>query len=834
MVFHLVFGLSTPRALRGLCVMCWGVSLGAALAPGSAAAASGEIDFSRDVQPILSENCFHCHGPDEGSRKAKLRLDTHEGAFMARKDVTTIAPGKSDGSEIFLRISSPHEDEVMPPPESKKKLTSEQIDLVKRWIDQGANWGRHWAYESPRRAASPIVSRPEWTKSPLDRFILAQLEAHGLAPTPEAPRPQLLRRLALDLIGLPPTPAEIAEFELDARPDAYERAVDRLLASPHYGERWARPWLDLARYADSNGFQRDGFRDLWPFRDWVIRALNADMPFDRFTIEQIAGDLLPGSSESQKIATGFHRTVTVNVEAGTDPEENRVNQIFDRVNTTGTVWLGVSYECAQCHNHKYDPLTQKDYYRLFAFFNNTEHETQSKKPNDSSAVEFSGPYLPIDAPEIDARRAPVAARAAASRSELEKVIRARTAAGGPVVAASTENEDDPEQVSPAKSENPEDRQLETMKKGVVQLERELDALPSARTLVMRERPEARSTFLFKRGNFLDPGEPITPGVPSFLHPLPEGQPTRLTLARWLVSRDNPLVARVAVNRWWAEFFGHGLVATAEDFGVQGDKPTHPELLDWLAVEFMERGWSMKSLHKLIVMSAAYRQDSRFTPELKEIDERNLLYARGPRFRLDAEAIRDHALAVAGLLSPRLFGPSVRPYQPEGIWRVIGNVDNTYRLSEGDDRYRRGLYVVWRRSALYPSFGNFDATPRTTCTVKRSRSNTPLQALTLLNDPVYVEAAQGLAARLLAELPNAGSAERIERAFQLCLSRAPRPAELQRLLQLHRTFAAMDDATAPPARVGPWPVAVTVGAAEFAAWQAVATALLNLDESISKG
>ncbi len=739
---------------------------------------SATVDFARDVFPLLQRACVECHGAER--QRGKLRLDERAALLKGGSSGPVVVPGKADASELYRRVTLPkgHENAM---PARGEPLAKAQTDLLRDWINQGAPWpdnvqvARHWAYVKPTRPALPPLTPtplpqgargsfvsllPQggegkgvrgWPRNAIDHFVLARLVQEGLTPSPEAGREQWLRRASLDLIGLPPTLAEVEAFLTDMRPGAYERVVDRLLASAQYGERWARPWLDLARYADSHGFQRDDLRDVWPYRDWVVRALNADMPFDQFTIEQLAGDLLPDPTRDQLVATGFHRCVTTNVEAGSDQEDTRVNQVFDRVNTTATVWLGSTFECAQCHDHKYDPFSQKDYYRLFAFFNNTEKETDFTNPKAMAALKFTGPYLPL--PALVPEWKPVGPKADAA----------------------------------ARKPRP------------------------AQTLVMRELPQPRESAVFKRGSFLDRGEPVTPGVPVLFGAAELA--TRLDLARWLVSRANPLAARAAVNRAWAEFFGRGLVATPEDFGIKGDLPTHLELLDWLAIEFMESGWSMKALQRLIVLSTTYRQSSRVTPEVLVRDDQNRLLARGPRFRLDAERIRDNALAAAGLLSLKQGGPPVRPYQPPGLWEnKVGGDRVTYETSAGEDRYRRGLYVVWKRGSPYPSFVNFDATARTACVVQRSRSNTPLQALTLLNDPVYVEAAQALARRVLAERLAAGVEERITYAFRLCLMRSPRPTELAVLKSLFDAQRHGD---------------------EFAAWCTVAAALLNLDEMISK-
>lgn len=600
---------------------------------------------------------------------------------------------------------------------------------------------RHWAYVSPVRPGLPVtdLNAParHWSLVRFDAFVHERLSRQGLEPAVPAPRATFLRRAALDLRGLPPAISEVDEFVQDDRPDAHDRLLDRLLATPQFGERWARPWLDVARYADSHGFQRDDLRELWPYRDWVIAALNADLPFDQFVIEQIAGDLLPKRTVSQRVATGFHRCTTTNVEAGSDPEETRVNQVMDRVNTTGAVLLGSTLECAQCHDHKYDPFTMRDYYRLFAFFNQTAIEADRANPKVPGSIRFLGPRMTLD-----------------------------------------------------------DRQ--------------------ATTLIMEEIDVPRKTTIMTRGDFRSPGEEVTPGVPAALHPLNIASPGRLDLAGWLVARENPLVARVTVNRWWAEIFGQGIVRTVEDFGTQGDPPSHPEVLDELAVLLRDENWSRKRVLRQIILSATYRQSSAGAPASWQRDPTNEWLGRGPRVRLDAELIRDNALAIAGLLSLKQFGAPVRPPQPDGLWVKIGGDKVDYVVSAGDDRYRRGVYVVWKRSAPYPSFANFDATPRMNCVLKRSRANTPLQALTLLNDPVYVEAADALAERVLREFATSDVTQQLAYAWRLCTARQPIADELRILRDVWEAYRADE-----------------VPGAEGQAWRAVAAVLLNLDETITK-
>ena len=767
-------------------------------------AAAAPVDFGRDVLPVLKAHCFDCHGPDR--QRGGLRLDSRPAAVAGGDTGPSLVPGKPAESELLRRVGLPGDDpEAMPP--RGDRVPAAAVASLTRWIEAGAAWpadaaaATHWAYRPPQRPPLPDVADPAWPRTAVDRFVLARLDREHLSPSPEADRAVLLRRVTLDLTGLPPTPAEVAAFAADRSPNAYAKQVDRLLASPQFGVRWARPWLDYARYADSHGFQRDDLRGLWPYRDWVVDALNADVPFDRFTVEQLAGDLLPGATLDQKIATGFNRSAPTNVEAGSDPEETRVNQVIDRVNTVGTVWLGSTIECAQCHDHKYDPFTQADYYRLFAFFNNTAIEADRANPKVPGSIAFLGPTIPLPDPGGAKERAELASRVA----EAKKRLNAADSKADKAAA----------------------------RKSLTAAEKLLTAAAPPTTLVMRESADHRPTRLFVRGDFRTPGHPVSPGTPAVLHPFATpAEPTRLDLARWLVSPDNPLVARVAVNRFWAELFGHGLVTTPEDFGLKGDRPTHPELLDWLAVEFVDNGWSVKKLLRTIVLSATYRQSSRVTPGLLAVDDQNLLYARGPRYRMDAEMIRDNALSIAGLLSPKLGGPPVRPPQPAGLWTKVGGEKYDYRVSPGAEKYRRGLYVVWKRSAPYPSFVTFDANNRMACRVRRPRTNTPLQALTLLNDPVYAEAALAFAARVLADRPEASTAGRIDYAFRCAVAR--RPTETETTILTALVADQLADPSGAESLVGKFPLPEGATAAEFAAWYAVAVAILNLDETITKG
>lgn len=830
-----------------------------------AADAVSKVEFERDIRPIFETYCVRCHG--DKRRKGGVLLTSRADALLpGDSGKRPVVPGSSAASELISRITASDAEQRMPP--AGEPLDAAQIDLLRKWIDQGAVWAdataknKHWAYIRPQRPTPPHAKNSDWTINPIDQFILARLEKEAIAPAPLAERERLLRRLYLDLIGLPPTLAEVDAFVSDSRPDAYPRVVDQLLASPHYGEHWARSWLDLARYADSNGYQRDGFRTVWPYRDWVVNAFNRDMPFDCFTIEQVAGDLLSSATAEQRVATGFSRCTTVNVEAGTDQEEDRVNAVFDRVNTLATVWLGTSMTCAQCHNHKYDPFTQQDYYRLFACFNSTELETEGGK---SAVRQFVGPKMSLaESAEQKAQRQELAEQ----RDSLKKFVDVRTSLWAAVNQPEAEEQvrKDPKEMKKLTADLREslavadeartdeqkeelttylsnrDAEIAKLRKELAALDEKIKSIEPPSTLVMAEMPTPRDSFVFKRGDFLKHGVRVQPGVPDVLHPLPADAPAnRLGLAQWLVAAENPLVGRVTVNRWWAAFFGRGIVESGEDFGSQCTPPTHPELLDWLACEFQDNGWSMKRIHRLIVTSATYRQaSSPVSPRGRGIggeglkDPYNRLYARGPRLRMDAETVRDNALAVSGLLSPKIGGVPVMPPQPEGIWNVTGAVDNTYRPSQGEDRFRRGLYTIWRRSSPYPSFVAFDAPDRAACVVNRTRTNTPLQALTLMNDPVYVEAALGLGRRMLNS--EGSDIDRIVYGFRLCMSRQPKAEERELLMQLYeKAFVRYrDDPAAAQDVIRYWSGPKDADAVAWAAWFQVATVLLNLDEAIIKG
>jgi Protein of unknown function (DUF1553)/Protein of unknown function (DUF1549)/Planctomycete cytochrome C len=1047
---------STVAALAGLILA--GTFAVRAQSPAQPAP-SQTVDFVRDIQPVLEKNCYECHGRTRA--RGRLRLHTREFILKGGSSGPIIEPGHSDQSALIDRVTGASGEDQMPL--DRDPLPAATIALLKAWIDQGARLPPadptqtteaavqdHWAYVKPTRPALPAVTTANWARNPIDRFVLARLEHEKLTPSAEANKATLLRRVTLDLTGLPPTPAEVDAFIADSSPDAYEQVVDRLLASQKYGERWARPWLDLARYADTNGYEKDNRRSMWKYRDWVIDALNADKPFDQFTIEQIAGDMLPNATPEQKIASGFHRNAMTNEEGGTDPDESRYENLVDRTNTTATVWLGATLACAQCHNHKYDPFSQKDYYRLLSFYANTDYDSRTF----GDGTRYFEPTLDLATPEQEKARTQLQAEIdrldqklktetpalRAAQTRWETAIRAAEHTWTPLipqtvsatndvvltthpdgsVLASGPNPSlttytvtavtpvqaitgirleallDPslpktgpgrdayghfritglqvditpvrqapgEQVSGsarppqklrfktmkvddfATAFKPEDllgdNAVHTRKSGawtitairdatrvprhavlvpekpfgfvsgtkitvriehldgtigqglgrfrlavttavdpltgadlpaklrpvikVVAAERRKadaedlsnffrastplltdtrDAITAARkklvelripsTLVTNEKRlfDRPSYELRERGSFTAKGARVYAGTPSALHPLRDDQPAnRLGLARWLVDVNNPLVARVTVNRLWEQIFGRGIVETSEDFGTQGSPPSHPELLDWLATEFMANGWKQKPIIRAIVTSATYRQASAVSPLLLERDPYNRLFARGPRFRLDAEAVRDVELATSGLLSAKMHGPSVFPYQPPGIWNMPYNSDK-WTMSEGEDRYRRSIYTFWRRTSPYPAFMTFDATSREYCTARRVRTNTPLQALTLLNDPSSFESARALAVRMVTE-PSADDVRgRLAYGLKLVLSRDAMPAEIERLakfFEAERTHyqSRPDDAAAV---VGS--AEKSVPSPEAAAWTLVANVLLNLDETVTK-
>jgi hypothetical protein len=989
--------------------------------PRVSAAEPAPLQFNRDIRPILSQACFQCHGPDDKKRDSDLRLDTREGAIADLGGYAAIVPGKPEQSKLLERVTAHDVAELMPPPESKKpRLTEPQIKTLTRWIKEGAEYQGHWAFQALADLQPPEIKDKAWTRNAIDRFILQKLEQEGIKPSAPADRATLIRRVYLDLLGLLPSPEEVTAFVDDKRPDAWEHLIERLLASPHYGERWGRHWLDQARYADSDGYSIDGERAMWPYRDWVIAALNKDMPFDQFTIEQLAGDLLPNSTKSQQIATAFHRNTLINAEGGTDREQFRNEAVVDRVNTTGAVWLGLTVGCAQCHTHKFDPITHREYYQLFSFFNQTEDvnnkgptvpvvrgemfgrpispEPEGETPqelakrrgewekrelaklaaagNNKPAEWNAGEYVEFESESnaglrklddgsllADGRGAssdvyrlvlrPHVTRVAAIRltvipheslphngpglspsgnfvltdfelklDDKEIAIASVTAdaeqSGFPVANTIDDKEDtgwginmgkanwhsehsavfvlkEPlpiegkaveirlsqkfkehfligrfalafsATVPPKKDADPELAALLRIKAAdrTAAQEKQLtgifnkaekppakkvaDTAASERVnlMVMKDIPKPRETFIQLRGDFLRLDKEtgvLNPGVLKAVNVAYKTPPTsfanRLDLARWLVNAENPLTPRVAMNRVWLRYFGRGLVDTDEDFGTQGTYPSHPELLDWLAREWIRNNWSLKAMHRLIVNSATYRQSSQSRPELVTNDPLNRWLARQSRIRVEGEIARDLALTASGLLTREIGGPSVRPPQPEGVYAFTQN-KKTWTAATGADRYRRGMYTVFFRSAPYPLLTTFDAPDfQLTCT-RRSRSNTPLQALTIANDEAFVEIARGLAERVLREVPEEKSGAigdaQLRRTWELCLQRVPNDKELS-ILRAYATRQQTELAKDPAAAkqlLSPALAKSTASPESTAALVSVARTILNLDQFITR-
>ena len=790
-------------------------------------AADSNVDFARDVQPIFQERCTVCHGPKQ--HLSGLRLDDRDSAKRV------IQPGHANSSRLIQMVNGAT-GKIMPP--AGARLSSTQIDILTRWIDQGANWpasasvSRHWAWEP--------VSHP--AGADIDHFVLARLQKENIAPSPEAPKAILLRRVSLDITGLPPSPQETADFLADTRPDAWEREVDRLLASPHYGEKWARYWLDLAHYADSDGFEKDLVRPwAWRYRDWVIDALNRDLPYDKFVTLQIAGDEMPGATAEDRVATGFYRQTLTNREAGVDRREARFDQLVDRVGTTGTVFLGITLRCAQCHDHKYDPIKQRDFYRMLAYFNAAdETDIEAALPGEM------GPWLQAK-PDYDRRFTEVLTQH--QIPELQKqweqdMLRAMDDPGKLLdwdfqvteIRAGFDHADRIMHTAPEKRTLQEQHRLtmrflgspgprigadkelaakvKDAREKIGELDKSFPALSMA--YVMEDRSDYGAARIALRGDYKNPGDEVTSGVPEFLAAPGTKAPTRLDLAKWIVAPENPLTARVAVNRIWQELFGRGIVATSEDFGTQGDKPSHPELLDWLAREYQRLGWSNKALIREIVLSKTYRQSSDTRPELEKRDPENTLLARQSRVRLSAESIRDEALDAAGLLDTDIGGPSIKPFQPAGVAELGYGSPKKWVESPGREKYRRGVYIHYQRTTPYPFLVNFDEPDSTLSCTRRRVSNTALQSLDLLNDPVFFEAAGALAHRLETEAP-ADLNGRIKYAFQLCLNRAPSASETTRLASYIDTQSGIraKDASA----IDPW--------------AGLSRILLNLDEFMTR-
>jgi mono/diheme cytochrome c family protein len=846
------------RALSILCCLLW-----------PALAVAAPDDYPTQVKPLLARHCVSCHGPEK--QRGGLRLDSVAGLRAGGDSGPAIVPGKAGDSLLLKAICGAEGVKAMPP--KGPPLAAADVALLRAWVDAGAVGpatetvvrpvqasSKHWSFQPVQRLPAPTVKDSGWVRNPIDRFILARLEEKNIRPSAEADRATLIRRLSLDLLGLPPTRAEVEAFVNDPAADAYEQLVDRLLASPHYGERWGRHWLDLARYADSNGFSIDAPRQIWKYRDWVIAALNRDLPFDRFAIEQLAGDLLPNATVDQKVATGFHRNTPINEEGGIDREQFRVEAVVDRVNTTGSVFLGLTIGCCQCHDHKFDPLSQREYYQLFAFLNSVDEPTldlataeqQRERTNLQGRISALEKRLksldPVTQEQLEKWEGSLSPEARAAlpasvRTVLAIAPNGRNARQDQIVLNAYRNARQTLHVVAGLSDPFAllvQTHLLTVRRDwegqIADLKKQLPI--TSTTLIVQERKVPRVTNIHLGGDFTRKGAVVSPSVPAVLPPLPKGRGevpspplTRLDLARWLVDPANPLTPRVTVNRLWQAYFGLGLVETENDFGTQGQPPSHPELLDWLASEFVAQKWSLKAMHRLIVTSATYRQSSRARPDLLTVDPRNRLLARQNRLRLDAEVVRDVALTASGLLNPAVGGPSVYPPQPQGVYSFT-QVPREWKASVGPDRYRRGLYTFVWRSAPHPALTVFDAPEGTSTCTRRNRSNTPLQALTLLNDQGFVEYAQGLAARVLRE--EQGDAARLDHAFRLCLARAPRPEEraiLTRVLARQRiAFAA-----APEGAKALLPATLPEGVRpdEFAAWVAVARVLMNLDEFITR-
>ena len=834
-----------------------------ALTSGSAVLAADAVDYTRDIKPILTKNCTSCHGA--AKQRSGLRLDSARGALQGGDAGPAIVPGKSGDSRLLRAVSGVKDIPVMPP--KGPRLKAQEVALLKRWIDEGAKApavevvetaprnSDHWAFQPPKRHAPPAVKRTAWVRNPIDRFVLARLEKKGIRPSPEADRVTLLRRVSLDLIGLPPTPAEVDAFLADRAPDAYEKLVERLLASPAHGERWGRHWLDLARYADSHGFTIDGARTIWPYRDWVINALNRDLPFDQFTVEQLAGDLLPKATREQLVATGFHRNTLFNQEGGIDQEQFRVDYVVDRVSTTGSVFFGLTVACAQCHDHKFDPIAQREFYQFFAFFNSCDEPT-IELPTPAQAKQKKQIMARIAALNQSRRRIDTTSQAGFARWEQNLTILDKDRLQPEIqrildLAPNSRDRKQTEMLREVYRQSDLVKHIvgglevgtpfyraahldtllfrHTVDRRIAALKKSLPPIPT--TLVLRERTKPRPTHILLGGDFTRKGAAVSPGVPAVLYPLHASKtPNRLDLAKWIVDPKNPLTARVTVNRLWQRYFGLGLVETENDFGTQGTPPSHPELLDWLATELVAKKWSLKAMHRLIVTSATYRQSSKNRPELATLDPRNRLLARQARLRLDAEVVRDNALSVSGLLVAKLGGPSVFPPQPEGVY-AFTQLNKDWKTSTGPDRYRRGLYTYFWRSAPHPGLMAFDAPEANSACTRRNRSNTPLQALTLLNDAAYVEFARGLALRGLRDCAD-DDAGRVRWLFRLCLGRQPSAREQQHL----ERFLSVQRAGLKKASAGEVARLAPAGAANprrAAAWTMVARVLLNLDEFITR-
>jgi hypothetical protein len=825
------------RILLGIATCLLGQSIAAAQPP-------RQIEFNRDIRPILSNNCFVCHGPDNNLRKAKLRLDDEKDSHAK-----VIKAGKPAESELFRRLITDDPKEKMPPAKTLKQLTKQEIELIRIWIAQGAKYERHWSLIPPRKHEFPHVKNTGWVRNDIDRFVLARLEKEGVQPSPEADKRTLLRRLSFDLTGLPPTPAEVDAFIADKSPQAYEKAVDRLLASPQFGERMAVQWLDVVRYADTAGYHSDNDRSVWLYRDWVIDAFNKNKPFRDFAIEQIAGDLLPKATNSNKIASGHNRLLQTTEEGGSQAKEYTAKYASDRVRNFSTAWLGLTLGCTECHDHKYDPFTTKEFYKLAAFFADIQETPvgrQKQTPIMSPAQEEKVKQLDAEVAKLQKEIADSPIDLSADMAKWEVDTKAKGMKGVPkeIVAVL--------RIEKEKRDAKQHEALTTYYRSIAPVfaatHKKINAVQAEKAVILKAIPQTlvsssgppRMVRILKRGNWLDEnGEIVQPAVPAALSARiidkDKKRLTRLDLANWLAAPEHPLTSRVFVNRLWLLLFGQGIVKTADDFGALGTWPTHPELLDWLALDFQTHGGDIKRTIKQIVMSAAYRQSSKVTPELRQRDPYNQLLARQGRFRLDAEFVRDNALAISGLLVNKVGGPSVKPYQPAGYWRYLNFPTREWMNDKGENQYRRGLYTWWQRTFLQPSLLAFDASTREECTVERPRSNTPQQALVLLNDPTYVEASRVFAEKIIKSAQK--TPDRINVAFRLALQRDADAAEigiLSRLLESHRMhYQANPKEAQAILGVGYTPAAKDIAPAEVAAWTSVARAVLNLHETITR-
>jgi hypothetical protein len=812
---------------------------------------SGEVDFNTDIQPLLAAKCYACHGPDDSKRQAELRLDTREGLLRGAGKSGVVIPGKPDESELFRRINAASADERMPPAEFAKQLSESERALVRHWIEQGATWKEHWAFRPISRPKPPEVTARPTLKNDVDRFILRTLDERGLKPSPETDPITLLRRLRFDLTGLPPSIEEVDAWVADHRDAAYEKTVDRLLASPHFGERMAIWWLDLVRYGESVGYNGDQPISVFPFRDYVIKSFNQNKPFDQFTLEQLAGDLLPGGTAEQKIASGYNRLGMMTSEADAQRQEYLAKYIAERVRNLSGTWLGVTLGCCECHDHKYDPFKSKDFYSLEAFFADIDERGAYI---DAASTGNWGPKLEFPTPAQRAERDRLEREIAAARASLATSTRNRVVQAN---GRKDEDRDDPSKViqeiltlAPDMRTDAQRVQLaeyvhacppsEPARRRLAELQCSLSDLrakiPS--TLVTVSVPP-RTIRLLPRGNWQDETGPVM--VPAFPHALPHSRPhdgrlTRVDLARWLASRENPLTARVFVNRVWKLFFGAGIARTLDDHGTQGDAPSHAELLDWLAGQFIDSGWDVKHVVKLIVMSGTYRQSSEPSDSLREFDPDNRWLARQGRFRLDAELVRDNALSIAGLLSEKVGGPSVKPYQPTGFWAYLNFPVREWHASAGDGRYRRSTYTHWQRQYLHPAMLTFDAPTREECTADRPRSNTPLQSLVLMNDPEFVDAAIAFAERII-EHREASTEGRLTWAFRCALSRPPQVAEaavLRALIDSQRAeYREHPKAADDFLLLAGHPIPADLEHVELATWASVSRTILNLHETFTR-